>query len=124
MALRTPHLLLFIAILFGCSDENLEKDKVDTAVARASIYCGSSSAQLSWLRLIIEESEKDGTLKGNIYTFQSNGKTVFMHQPWIMSCLGCIMYDCQGNRLKPEDIDQEKLANGFQDLILIYEAFM
>lgn len=113
-------LLLCMALLPGCADD-AKKDPVDTAMERAAIYCASSSGQLVWLKTLMEKSHNDPNLAGRIYTFQSNGRTVFMHQPWIMSCMGCILYDCQGNRLEPDDIDQAILANGFQDLTIIYD---
>ena len=116
--------LLSLAILFACSSDDLTMDHTDAAIARASVYCASSSGQLVWLRLLIEESEKDVSKRGIIYTFQSNGQTIFMHQPWIMSCMGCIMYDCHGNRLELSDIDQAVLSKGFQDLMVIYEPVM
>ncbi len=112
-----------MALLPGC-DDDAKKNPVDIAMERAAIYCASSSSQLVWLKTLIEKSGEDPSLAGRIYTFQSDGRTVFMLQPWIMSCLGCIMYDCQGNRLEAEDIDRAMLANGFQDLTLIYDPPM
>ena len=111
--------VICLVLLPGCSD-NQEKDLSEIAVERASIYCHASSEQLTWLTLLIKESESNPSLAGPIYIFQSNGQTVFMHQPWIMSCLGCILYDCQGNRLEPDDIDPSVLADGFQDLTVLY----
>jgi|SRR5690606_3064429 len=121
MTLRNTPFLLVVIILLGCSGDDPEKDSADLAIARASIHCSSSPAQLAWLRLVIHESETDASKKGIFYTFQSNGRTIIMHQPWIMSCLGCILYDCDGNRLDMSDLDPGALSKGFQDLTVIYE---
>lgn len=54
---------------------------------------------------LLERSEKDVTLSGNIYGFTLDGQTIFVHQPAIMSCLACLLYDCDGARIDLATID-------------------
>ena len=114
--------VLFLVAALACSSDNNELKGTSAALAvkRAATFCNVSASEMTWLGQLIEESKNDIAKEGPIYAFHSNGQWVFMVQPWIMSCLACIMYDCEGNRLDPQDVDKSALSSGFQDLTEIY----
>lgn len=121
--------ILFIAAALACSSDNNESKgtPLGLALKRAGSFCNVSQNEMDWLlKLIaeIESKDSDLSLQGPIYAFRSNGQGIFMHQPWIMSCLGCILYDCKGNRIDPQDIDQSVLSAGFQSLTEIYSPVL
>ena len=119
--IRTLSILLVASALACSSDENeLKVSSTALAVKRAAVFCHVPQSEMTWLALLIEASKDDISLAGPIYAFHSNEQSVFMHQPWIMSCMGCIMYDCEGNRLDPQLVDQTELWAGFQNLTPIY----
>lgn len=119
-----PLAILFVVMLLACSSDEefneLEGTSTALAARRAAAFCGVSTRQMLWLQELIQASQDDPALAGPVYAFRSNGEGVFMHQPWIMSCLGCIMYDCEGNRLDPLQVDKTELSAGFQNLTTIY----
>lgn len=114
--------ILFMAAILACSsnDNDLRQESPAIAIKRAADFCDSPKSEMKWVSDLIESSKDDPALAGPIYAFRSNGQAVFMHQPWIMSCLACILYDCDGNRLDSQTIDQEALTMGFQNLTKNY----
>ncbi len=121
--------VLFIAAAMACSSDNNESKgtPIGLALKRASSFCNVSQNEMDWLlKLIveIESQESDLSLHGPIYAFRASGQSIFIHQPWIMSCFGCILYDCEGNRIDPQDIDQSVLSAGFQNLTEIYSPVL
>ncbi|HLT82572.1 MAG TPA: hypothetical protein VKZ86_16205 [Cyclobacteriaceae bacterium] len=118
---RIFSLLLFAGVL-ACSSDDNEFKATDTslAVKKAALLCSTTQTEMAWMFQLIESSKDDPTLHGPIYAFHSHGQTVFVHQPWIMSCLACILYDCEGNRLDNQEVDMDVLMAGFQDLTEIY----
>jgi len=118
---RAPTILLMAALMACSSDENDPKvESLALAAKRAAVFCNTSPGEMDWVMDLIESSKGDPALAGPIYAFRSNGQAVFMHQPWVMSCLGCVLYDCEGNRLEFGAIDQGALTEGFQNLTKIY----
>lgn len=114
--------ILFIAAVLACSsdDDEIKATNPALAVKRAARFCDVPQGEMTWLYVLIESSQSDPQLEGPIYAFRSNGQGIIMHQPWLRSCLGCILYDCAGNRLDFQDIDATALSAGFQNLTEIY----
>src|SRR5690606_40855225 len=85
--------VLFLVAALACSSDNNELKGTSAALAvkRAATFCNVSASEMTWLGQLIEESKNDIAKEGPIYAFHSNGQGVFMVQPWIMSCLACIM---------------------------------
>jgi hypothetical protein len=114
--------LFCLVIFLSCTADDIYDDETRAALFRASNKCGSSPDQLDWLHELIQRSEHEVTLQGKIYAIQVDGTTVIMHQPWIMSCLGCILYDCNGNRLDNSAVNFEKLLTGYNESNVIYST--
>lgn len=118
---RALSILLVASALACSSDENeLKVSATSLAVKRAAVFCNVPQSEMTWLALLIEATKDDISTAGPIYAFRSNGEGIFMHQPWIMSCMGCILYDCEGNRMDSQEIDATALTAGFQNLTEIY----
>jgi hypothetical protein len=111
-----------VASLAACTsnDNDPKLESPTLATKRAAVFCHTTQSEMQWMHVLIESSKDDPALSGPIYAFRSKGQAIFMHQPWVMSCLACILYDCEGNRLDPVSIDQSVLMQGFQNLEKIY----
>ena len=64
---------------------------------------------MKWYKDLLDDMEKDEALLGHIYAASIDGNMVFIHQPMIMSCLACVLYDCDGNKIDIATLDHEKL---------------
>ena len=74
-----------------------------------SFICGKSVVEMEWMKTLILQSETDMTLRGDIYAGSYKGEVIFIHQPMIMSCLACVIYDCDGNQLSTATMDHEEI---------------
>lgn len=105
-------------ILLSCEGE--DEKPLGASIHLAALQCGKSIDQMQWLTGLISRSEDDATLIGDIYAGKLDGQVVFIHQPLIMSCLACIVYDCDGNLLDRALFDLEKLQQLVGDTHRIY----
>jgi hypothetical protein len=119
MKMRTLQYLALVA-LAGCIDEDLNKNSPEMAATMASRLCGTSTADLQWLQELMQNSQTDITLQGDLYAVRMEGRVIFVHQPLIMSCLACVLYDCEGNPIDVSTIDREKLREGMNPSSRIY----
>jgi hypothetical protein len=71
--------------------------------------CGKPTEEMTWLEALIQQSETDMAMRGDIYAGVVEGRMLFIHQPMVMSCLACVIYDCDGNRIEASTLDHEKL---------------
>src|SRR5689334_3684068 len=94
--MRTSLLLfLFSALLFSCGgDEPMTKEG---AVRAACAKCRLNTSQMTWLSLKIKEAQEKPEKNGNFYAISTSACVVIVHQPVVMSCLGCVRFDCSGN---------------------------
>lgn len=77
---------------------------------------------MSWLAAKIEEAENDVTKSGNFYAIPTSEGVVIVHQPMIMSCMGCARFDCQGNTpTLSQQVVQNELIPGMNSSNLIYD---
>jgi hypothetical protein len=113
--------ILFI-VLISCAKEDVDSSSSLHTVSTARALCGKSAAQMQWLADVIRESETDITLKGDIYALSVDGKIMFVHQPMISSCLACVLYDCEGNRLPSSTVDHAQIVEGMRQSTKIYSA--
>ena len=114
--------LIFFLVLatVACDDSG---EPYSDSILIAAEKCRQSPSEMQWLADVIEESGKDPGLKGNIYAVTVDGKVIFIQQPAIMSCFACILYDCAGNRLAPNAVDLQKVANAMSPSALIYSPY-
>lgn len=76
-----------------------------------------------WLHALVQQMETDKSLSGDIYAGYAEGRIMFVHQPLIMSCLACIVYDCDGNRIDTATLDHEKIRLILKPQNRIYKAY-
>lgn len=117
---KAIHISFFLIICLSCTDE---KDNVGISVRAGSWMCGKTMNEMEWLRLLIVESETDMAKRGDIYAGKVDGRMLFIHQPAVMSCLACVVYDCDGNKLDTSTMDHEKLRTIMQSQNRIHDAY-
>jgi hypothetical protein len=115
--LRTTRLLLFL-LIFACEDNDLKLAPVEMA----GLHCGKNVAEMQWLQDLIKLGETNMAKRGDIYVGSYDGQVIFVHQPVILSCLACIIYDCQGNKLDPSAMDLQKVVLNMESKNRIYSA--
>jgi len=91
--------ILLVILLASCSRPEtttrffaLEEHALFMAAAKCQ-----SGKQMDWLLDIIKLTEEDLENRGSIYAIASSRGTMFLYQPWISSCYGCRIYDCEGD---------------------------
>lgn len=114
-------LALCFASLLSC-DESTDKS-VSYPVLRASLACSKEPSEMRWIQDLIDESKKDLTLTASLYLSRLNGEPVFVHQPMVMSCWACIIYDCNGERINREMLDQADLTEIGDGMRAIYNPY-
>lgn len=77
---------------------------------------------MQWLGTLIENAKTNTGQMGDIYAVPYDGNTVFIHQPVVMSCLACLLYDCDGNRIDMATVDTQKLTRGMDHSTLIFRS--
>jgi len=90
--------LLMFVFLVSCSRSDTPYRYFpieEQAVSLASVNC-TNPKELDWLRAVIKQAEVDHQFKGSIYAIPYQSETVFLHETWISNCIGCHMYDCEG----------------------------
>lgn len=119
--MRRSTLLLSLLFLVCCDDR--DQPAKSPAVMLAAVKCGRPAGEMSWLNDLLERSEKDVALSGNIYAFTLDGQTIFVHQPAIMSCMGCLLYNCDGTRINQAAIDTRAVVEKMTPANLIYSPY-
>ncbi|HET9486868.1 MAG TPA: hypothetical protein VFO54_05515, partial [Chryseosolibacter sp.] len=114
-------LLLFLSIV-SCANDDLENSATRAAFAAATL-CQKPAHDMVWLETLLKQSQSDATLHGDMFAVSVDGNIVFIHQLTIMSCLGCVLYDCDGNRIDLSSIDHKKVVEGMHPENRIYSAF-
>jgi hypothetical protein len=111
------------SILLSCSSQGLEGPlTADAAVYAACKKCQMSAVQMTWLSLKIKESKEKPEKSGNFWAISTSAGVIIAHQPTVMSCLGCVLFDCNGNTpsLSPSVVANEVIP-GMNSTNLIYE---
>lgn len=119
--MKRPFFILVLALALSCSDDDNTPASAseDQAIMLASAKCGCLP-KMPWLRNIIRQSEVDVNTKGNIYAISYSGGVAVMHQPWISSCLGCLVYDCDGKKLTLNESAMNEIISGATEANVIY----
>jgi hypothetical protein len=63
---------------------------------------------MAWFTTLLQQASSSQI--GAIYAANIDGRTFFIHQPLIMSCLACVIYDCDGNRIDIATVDLQRMA--------------
>lgn len=113
--------LFLIILLLSCEDN--DRPTANGSVAIGAFMCGKKPAEMLWLKDLITKAKTDMSQNGNIYRGFYDGEVIFIHQPMIMSCLACIVYNCDGKKLDPATLDHEKLRLNMSAENLVYKAY-
>lgn len=111
-------LVCFIT-LYACVNHDLSPDPIEVACKQ----CGKSKSEMQWLQSLIESAKADTPLMGDIYAVPFGGRTIFLHQPMVMSCVACVLYDCEGNRIDASTIDIQQFMKNVNSSTRIYTPF-
>jgi hypothetical protein len=112
--------LVFFMALLSCVRHDLDGKSPELAVSVAKKLCQKSSEEMVWLKDLIQQSETDASWRGNVYAINLDSRIVFVHQPFIMSCMGCLMYDCDGTKIDYASIDHQRLVTLMTSANIIY----
>ncbi|MBL7856735.1 MAG: hypothetical protein JNM57_03525 [Cyclobacteriaceae bacterium] len=116
-------LVILVLIAAGCADseDRGKETSVFLAVKKAAGKCQTSLPAMTWLRDLIQNSQNNPHYQGDFYAVSTSMGTVIVQQPLIMSCLGCIRFDCSGNPITTiEDSRLEELMQGINSDNKIY----
>jgi hypothetical protein len=113
-------LCLILVTVAACVSDDFDKNSPKMAAIVSSKLCGKAASDMKWLEDLIQNSQTDGTLHGDVYAVKLDGRVIFIHQPMIMSCLACVLYDCEGNPIAMSTIDWEKLRDLMNSSSKIY----
>lgn len=115
---------LFVLLLVSCSRPEHPYRYFpieEQAVSLAAVKCKNPS-EMNWLREVIQQAEADNQYKGSIYAIPYRTETVFLHQPWISDCIGCQLYDCEGESLLLTETEKSEIMAAIKDEYIIYTS--
>lgn len=112
-------ILLFLLAMIACDENDTHSDSVRIAAAK----CGQSPDRMQWLEKLIDASREDPALKGNIYAMTVDGAIVIVHQPAVSSCVACVLYNCNGDRIDISTVDVQAVVTSMNASTLIYSPY-
>ena len=117
--------LVFLAVILGCAKPDVDDpwyaiNEHTFSVAAAGCMDPES---LEWLRDLIRRAEEDIEYKGSIYLIDLKTQRVFLHQPWLSSCFGCALYNCNGDMITLTEAERSDVIARALDENLIYTSF-
>jgi len=122
--MKNVALYCLLLLLIACSDSTNNSDPVAAAMERAARECELPIASMGWLLTRIQESRVDPQSKGYFYSFNTSFGRVIVHQPLIMSCLGCGAYTCEGVLIgERTSSEREEIIAGIQPSNILYDSF-
>ena len=121
----TPRLvcLLLSLTLFSCVKHDLDPISPDNALLLARSMCGKDAGEMQWFSALLKAGENDFAQRGDIYAIELDGNVVFVHQPMILSCVACRLYDCDGSIIQLTIDNHEKVRKGMNSARKVYAAF-
>jgi hypothetical protein len=125
MLFRILTLMVGVSVLLsGCSDSDPKalNERQATALDKACVACSASKTKLAWLKAIIQEGNHDPAKDGFVYSFQRDGRVIFVYQPFTASCLACRIYDCSGDSIEINEVDHEDVISKMTEQNLIYDG--
>ncbi len=117
-------IIVFVALTFSCSKQDYAETSLqmqEIALRKAALKC-QNTLEMGWLKSVINLAEGSPQHKGSIYAIQYSSGTVFLHQPWISSCYGCILYDCEGVALTLSEGEKTEIIAGVSPENEIYTS--
>lgn len=121
MIFRRIFILLSLALLC-CVNHDLDNSSPEVAVSMASSMCKKDFSQMQWLMNLLALGETDPGQRGDIFAAALDGNVVFVHQPLIMSCRACVLYDCDGHRVPVTVNNHEKIEKAMMSATKIYSV--
>ena len=118
--------IVVLALAMSCSKQDSAHSpypQEEHAVALASAKCGCPPT-MPWLRDMIRQSETDTKYKGMIYAIEYSNGVAVLHQPWLSSCFGCLVFDCNGDALKLTGSALDEIISGATEDNVIYSTSM
>lgn len=110
--MKFPYALLLA--LASCVNHNLD-NSTGQSLRAAATFCQKPAGEMEWFQSLLLRMETDAGLRGDIYAVSIDGNLIFIHQPAIMSCLGCVLYDCSGNKIAASAVDPKKVIAGMKE---------
>ena len=122
--MQRSFVIVMLLLVMSCSQDSTgpSRPQENLAITMAAAKCGCLP-KMPWLRDIIRQAETDFNYKGEIYAIAYSGGVAVLHQPWISSCLGCMTYDCDGNRLLLNGSAIDEIISGTTEDNIIYSSF-
>ena len=114
--------IIVIALVMSCSKQDAPDQpypQEQHAIELASAKCGGSP-EMTWLRDMIRQSESEDKYKGVIYAIEYRNGVAFLHQPWLSSCFGCLVYNCEGDKLIVGGSAMDEIISGAKEDNVIY----
>lgn len=113
------YLSLFLVLACACADHDTQKFDKASAMTKVAILCDTSSSDLAWLSEVLDKAQKGGGLEGPVYAFRYSKGVAIVHQPVIMSCFACALYDCSGTLIADRSGIEEEIMGGIKNENLI-----
>jgi len=117
--------ILLVFSLMSCSKQELEDPLLavqESAISLAAMKCQSNN-NMQWLREIVTVAETDDvTRNGTIYAIPYSNGTAILYQPWVSSCFGCLVYDCNGDLLVTTEAEKNEIISGATEQNIIYTS--
>ena len=123
--MKLSFVIAILALGVSCSEQesaDSHRPKEDRAATLAAAKCGCLP-RMPWLRDMIRKTETDVNSKGQIYAITYSSGVAVLHQPWISSCLGCVTYDCEGNKLILTGGAVDEIISGATEDNLSFSSF-
>ena len=114
---------LVLLLLTACVNHEFPNNDVATAVDRACKLCNKPISEMMWFAEIVRKADSDPGLQGNIYKARIDDQVLFIHQPAIMSCVACVVYNCNGDRVSADPALIEKIIPFFTTEHLLFSSF-
>ncbi len=119
--MRRAIIFLFLILFLACDDS--DKESVGIPLVQAGLSCGQDPKKMLWIQELISQSESDLTGSATIYVSQLKGEAVFVYQPMVASCWACLIYDCSGQQVPRETLDQNDLNKIVDGMRAIYNPY-
>jgi hypothetical protein len=113
------YLSLFLILACSCTDHDTQKFDKASAMNKVAALCNTSSSNLVWLSAVLDKAQKGGDLEGSVYAFRYSKGVAIVHQPVIMSCFACALYDCSGTLITERSGIEEEIMLGMKNGNLI-----
>ena len=114
--------IIVVVLTMACSKQDAAEHRhphEQHAVELASAKC-DGTPEMSWLQDMIRKAESEDKHKGVIYAIEYSNGVAFIHQPWLSSCFGCLVYNCEGDKLVLAGSAMDEIIRGATEDNVIY----